>query len=119
MPSSSPPHAEIMGLPVTTGRWTEILAAIEAAIEKHDAGHYVSVTNTESMYHALHLAEHRRFIRDADISVCDGVGVSLVGRFHGVHVPRRHGPILQLACCEYGEPRGWRHFFYGGKDRVA
>jgi N-acetylglucosaminyldiphosphoundecaprenol N-acetyl-beta-D-mannosaminyltransferase len=119
MPSSHPQHVEIMGLPVTTGRWTEILDEIAAAIDAHDPGHYVSITNTESMYHALHVPEHREFIREADISMCDGIGVSLVGRFHGLHVPRRHGPILQLACCEYGEPRGWRHFFYGGKDGVA
>jgi N-acetylglucosaminyldiphosphoundecaprenol N-acetyl-beta-D-mannosaminyltransferase len=24
-----------------------------------------------------------------------------------------------LACCEYGVERGWRHFFYGGKEGVA
>jgi N-acetylglucosaminyldiphosphoundecaprenol N-acetyl-beta-D-mannosaminyltransferase len=119
MPSLHPQHVEIMGLPVTTSRWPEILDEIGTAIDAHEPGHYVSVTNTESMYHALHVPEHHEFIREADISVCDGVGVSLVARFHGLHVPRRHGPILQLACCEFGAPRGWRHFFYGGKEGVA
>jgi N-acetylglucosaminyldiphosphoundecaprenol N-acetyl-beta-D-mannosaminyltransferase len=112
-------HAHVLGMPVTTGRWGDILAAIDSVIRERDAGHYVSVTNTESMYHALRIPEHYTFIRGADISVCDGVGVSLVGRVSGLRIPRRHGPILQLACCAYGEPRGWRHFFYGGKEGVA
>jgi N-acetylglucosaminyldiphosphoundecaprenol N-acetyl-beta-D-mannosaminyltransferase len=112
-------HVEVMGMPVTLASWTEILHEIDAAIQARDSGHYISVTNTESMYHGLRLPEHREFIRSADISVCDGVGVSLVGRFYGLDIPRRHGPVLQLACCEYGEPRGWRHFFYGGKEGVA
>lgn len=115
----SPEHVEVLGLPVTTGSWREVLAEMDAAIRTRDPGHYVSVTNTESMYHALRIPQHDAFVREADISVCDGVGVSLVGRFHGLRVPRRHGPILQLACCQYGEPRRWRHFFYGGKEGVA
>jgi N-acetylglucosaminyldiphosphoundecaprenol N-acetyl-beta-D-mannosaminyltransferase len=114
-----PQHVEVLGLPVTSVGWTEILEAIEAAIQTGERGRYVSVTNTESMYHALRLPDHRDYIRDADISVCDGVGVSLVGRLHGLRIPRRNGPVLQLVCCRYGEPRGWRHFFYGGKEGVA
>lgn len=106
-------------MPVTTGSWREVLDEIDAGIHTRAVGRYVSVTNTESMYHALRIPEHRDYIREADISLCDGIGVSLVGRFHGVRVPRRHGPILQLTCCEYGESRGWRHFFYGGSEGVA
>ena len=114
-----PRHVEVLGLPVTTGTWAEVLAEIDAAIQRRDVGRYVSITNTESMYHALRIPEHGDFVRSADISLCDGVGVSVVGRSHGFRVPRRHGPIFQLACCEYGVSRGWRHFFYGGKEGVA
>lgn len=119
MPRPSIAHVEILGLPVTCARWSEILAQMDSVIRAADAGHYISVTNTESMYHALRIPSHRQYIRNADISVCDGVGVSLVGRFHGLRVPRRHGPVLQLACCSYGQARGWRHFFYGGKEGIA
>lgn len=112
-------HVNLLGLPVTTGSWSEVLHAIDGAIQARDVGHYISVTNTESMYHALRISEHGNFIRGSDISLCDGIGVSVVGRVHGVRVPRRHGPVLQLACCEYGETRGWSHFFYGGKEGVA
>jgi len=112
-------HVDVVGMPVTLASWSEILREIDDAIRDRDLGRYISVTNTESMYHGLHVPEHREFIRAADISVCDGIGISFVGRFHGQDIPRRHGPILQLACCEYGESRGWRHFFYGGKEGVA
>lgn len=116
---SSVPLVVVMGVPVSVGSWSQILAEIEDAIASSSPAHYVSITNTESIYHAQHLPAHRDFIREADLSLCDGVGVCVVGRSYGAQIPRRNGPILMLACCEYGESRGWRHFFYGGKEGVA
>ena len=71
------------------------------------------------MYHAARIPAHGRFVREADLSLCDGVGVDLVGLAYGVRIPRRNGPVLQLECCRYGQSRGWRHFFYGGAEGVA
>ena len=110
---------DVVGLPVDCKTWGQILSEVEEAIESRSPGHSISITNTESMYHALRLPAHRDFIRGADLSLCDGIGVCVVGRFYGVRIPRRNGPVLLLACCEYGEARGWRHFFYGGKEGVA
>ena len=50
---------------------------------------------------------------------CDGVGVIAAGYFWGLRVPRYNGPILQLDCSNIGQAKGWRHFFYGGKEGVA
>jgi N-acetylglucosaminyldiphosphoundecaprenol N-acetyl-beta-D-mannosaminyltransferase len=36
----------------------------------------------------------------------------------GSKIPRLHGPDLMLECCKYGVTKGWRHFFYGGKNDV-
>jgi N-acetylglucosaminyldiphosphoundecaprenol N-acetyl-beta-D-mannosaminyltransferase len=109
----------ILGLPVSACTWNDILSVIDSAIESQEVGKYIAVTNTESMYHALRVPAHRNFIKNSDLSLCDGVGVCAVGWAHGFNIPRRNGPILQLECAHYGQQRGWRHFFYGGKDGVV
>jgi N-acetylglucosaminyldiphosphoundecaprenol N-acetyl-beta-D-mannosaminyltransferase len=67
----------------------------------------------------LRLPQHFEYIKNADYSLCDGVGVIAAGWAWGHRIRRLNGPIVQLECCRYGEARGWRHFFYGGKEGVA
>lgn len=59
------------------------------------------------------------YVQEADFSLCDGVGVIAAGYFWGLNIKRYNGPILLLDCSRYGQSRGWRHFFYGGKEGVA
>ncbi|OEU47756.1 MAG: hypothetical protein BA866_00140 [Desulfobulbaceae bacterium S5133MH15] len=79
---------------------------------------YISITNTESIYHAIRIGSHHRYIKGATFSCCDGIGVVLAGKMLGYNIPRLHGPDLMLKCCEYGVNKKWRHFFYGGKEGV-
>jgi len=108
-----------MDIPVYTGPPAAVLEAMDQAISTGQTGAYISITNTESMYHALRRPAHMKFIQDANFSLCDGVGVIAAGYFWGLKIKRYNGPILQLDCSEYGQSRGWRHFFYGGKEGVA
>jgi len=116
MPSSP---AVIQGLPISQVTVEEVLDAMERAIRARDIGRYISITNTESMYHGLRIATHGDYICHADFSLCDGVGVIAAGFAWGYRIRRLNGPILQLECTRYGVTRGWRHFFYGGKEGVA
>jgi len=109
----------LMGMPVYTGSHADVLAEMARAISAGEAGRYISITNTESMYHALRRPDHLKFIQNANFSLCDGVGVIAAGYFWGLKINRYNGPILQLDCSEYGQSRGWRHFYYGGKEGVA
>jgi len=111
-------NAYISGLPVTTDSFSAILRDMEQKIIENSGGNYISITNTESMYHALRIDQHRQYIENANHSLCDGIGVVIAGLAWGKKVPRRNGPILMLEACEYGLDRGWRHFFYGGKEGV-
>jgi len=113
------PMAQVAGVPVSLGTPAEILAAVAARIARGEPGGSVSITNTESMYHALRRPAHMNFIRRAQHSLCDGVGVIAAGWFWGLKVPRFNGPIFQLDCSRIGVEREWRHFYYGGKDGVA
>ena len=120
--SSKPIHGDavnIMGLPLSMNPHPEVLRAMAEVISKRDHGHYISITNTESMYHGLRIESHGAHIRNADFSLCDGVGVVVAGLAWGHRIVRYNGPILQLDASEYGQQYQWRHFFYGGKPGVA
>jgi N-acetylglucosaminyldiphosphoundecaprenol N-acetyl-beta-D-mannosaminyltransferase len=109
----------VLGIPVSMDSHELIMAEIDRRIQEKRLGGSISITNTESMYHALRRPDHMAYIQSADFSLCDGVGVIVAGYFWGLKIKRYNGPILQLDCCEYGQARGWRHFFYGGKEGVA
>jgi N-acetylglucosaminyldiphosphoundecaprenol N-acetyl-beta-D-mannosaminyltransferase len=110
---------EVSGIPVSCRSYEEVLSEMDRAIAARSPGHYISITNTESMYHALRIPDHLRYIKGANFSLCDGIGSVIAGLAWGHRIPRRNGPILMLKACEYGVSRGWRHFFYGGNEGVA
>lgn len=109
----------IQDLPITLNDPSFVLAEIGRAISAGETGRYISITNTESMFHGLRISAHGRYIRCADFSLCDGVGVILAGLAWGVRIRRYNGPVLQLDCSAHGVQRGWRHYYYGGKEGVA
>jgi exopolysaccharide biosynthesis WecB/TagA/CpsF family protein len=116
----SPICSQILaGMKVTNDVPERILFAIEERIKSGNTGGYISITNTESMYHGLNDIEHFNYINEADLSLCDGVGVIAAGYFWGQKIKRYNGPILQLDCSDIGQQKGWRHFYYGGKEGVA
>ncbi len=121
MPSTTRSDAPvyIMGLPISTAPHADVLEQMKRVIEDRDKGHYISITNTESMYHGLRIPTHGAHIRNADFSLCDGVGVIVAGLAWGHRIERFNGPVLQLEASEFGQKHQWRHFFYGGKEGVA
>ncbi len=113
------PQGRILDIPISLASHEDVLHDIAQRIARHEPGGVVSITNTESMYHALRRPAHMRFIQKARHSLCDGVGVIVAGWSWGLRVPRYNGPILQLDCTREGVKSGWRHFYYGGKEGVA
>ena len=111
--------AFVAGISVSCTTFGTVLSEMAKQIKSRSAKHYISITNTESMYHALRRKEHLKFINDADFSLCDGIGSVIAGKFWRYDVPRLNGPILMLKACDYGQKHAWRHYFYGGKEGVA
>lgn len=109
---------KMLGVKFTSCSYEDVLANMENGIVSGHRG-YISITNTESLYHAVRKPEHFQYINHADFSCCDGVAVVLAGRLLGIRIARLHGPDLMLRCCEYGASKGWRHYFYGGKKGVS
>ncbi|MEM8724624.1 MAG: WecB/TagA/CpsF family glycosyltransferase [Pseudomonadota bacterium] len=115
------PEKRVMvdGFPIDVDDHEDVLAAMDRAIQERSTGHYISITNTESIYHARRLKSHGDYVRGADFSLCDGVGVIIAAKAAGDDVTRYNGPILQLDASRYGASRGWRHYYLGGADGSA
>lgn len=109
----------VFGVPVTCCSVDYVLREMDSNIRGRRERRCISITNTESMYHAKRIPSHLRYIENATFSFCDGIGGVIAARFVGKRVWRLNGPVLMLKCCEYGVERGWRHFFYGARDGVA
>jgi N-acetylglucosaminyldiphosphoundecaprenol N-acetyl-beta-D-mannosaminyltransferase len=112
-------QCRILDIPVSQESPAAVLESVAGRIKARARGGYISITNTESMYHALRLPAHLRFIQNAQHSLCDGVGVIVAGWFWGHRIRRYNGPIFQLDCTRVGVTAGWRHFYFGGKEGVA
>jgi N-acetylglucosaminyldiphosphoundecaprenol N-acetyl-beta-D-mannosaminyltransferase len=109
---------KVLNVHLSITSFANILKEMDGTINKRRISGYISITNTESIYHATRIPSHFNYINNADFSCCDGVGVIIAGRMMGHKIPRLHGPDLMLKSCEYGLPKKWRHFFYGGRDGV-
>lgn len=109
----------VCGIPVHCWPHEDVLAEMDRNIKESRDRLHICITNTESMYHARRIPEHRDYIEHARFSLCDGVGSIIGGCFQGKQIFRFNGPTLLENCCEYGASRGWRHFFCGGKEGVA
>ena len=96
-----------------------ILESMVDSIKNRDSINHIGITNTESMYYAEKMPEHKAYINSAAFSLCDGMGSVIAGKFQGQDIKRFHGPDFMLKVCEFGQAHGWRHFFYGGKEGVA
>lgn len=109
----------ILDIPVSMETHAAVLDSVAERVRARTPGGYVSITNTESMYHARRRPAHMTYIQRAQHSLCDGVGVIVAGWFWGLRIKRYNGPIFQLDCTERGVHEGWRHFYLGGRDGVA
>lgn len=109
----------VSGIPVHSYPKEVFLNFLRDSIKEDRKNRHICITNTESMYYAKRLPEHDAFIKSATFSLCDGIGSVIAGKFQGQDISRFNGPDFMLACCDYGQDYGWRHYFYGGKEGVA
>lgn len=109
----------VSGIPVHSYPKEVILSFMKDCISSDRRSRHICITNTESMYYAKKLPEFKEYILSSTFSLCDGIGSVIAGKFQGQDIVRFNGPDFMLACCEFGQDYGWRHFFYGGKPGVA
>ena len=109
----------VSGIAVHSCEEDVILSKMEENIRNTNRFNHIAITNTESMYYAEKIPEHKEYINSAAFSLCDGIGSVIGGKFQGHEIKRFHGPDFMLKACKFGQEYGWRHFFFGGKEGVA
>lgn len=79
---------------------------------------HIVITNTESMYFANKRLNHKKYIEEAELSLCDGVAIVLAAKLHKINIKRYHGPDFMLDVIKIGLDKEWRHYFLGGQQEV-
>jgi N-acetylglucosaminyldiphosphoundecaprenol N-acetyl-beta-D-mannosaminyltransferase len=81
---------------------------------------YVTLVNPHTIVSCSRDPEMLAAVRDSDLALPDGVGITLASRLLGYgRASRIAGPSLMLDLCDWGRSAGLRHFFYGGGEGVA
>lgn len=81
--------------------------------------HHISITNTEAMYIGSKDEKHADYINNSYLSLCDGTGLVIAGKFHGMNISKYHGPDFFEDVLDFGQDYGWTHYFLGGQEGIA
>jgi len=109
----------ILGVGCDLVTYDEALGAIDAWRQAGER-HYVALINPHSLMLCQRDKSFRAVIEGACLALPDGVGLTLAAKVLGFESRGRvTGPALMLRLCDWGRERGYRHYFYGGKEGVA
>ncbi len=111
-------RVNVLGVGVSAINMPLALATIDAWVQ-YRTPNYVCVTGVHGVMESQHDAELRRIHNAAGMVTPDGMPLVWLNWLAGQrHVDRVYGPDLMLATLEYGVPRGYRHYLYGGAEGV-
>jgi len=111
---------KILGTSVTTASKSQILEYIVKRLEKRDKKFYIVTPNPEILTFASASKEYQDILNRADVSIPDGVGVLMAGKFLKKDIRARiTGVDLMLELCHEASKRGLSIGLLGGRDGVA
>ena len=113
------PSVDILGVRVHALTMQLTLNIMTNWIQKREPN-YVCVTPAHAIMDYRRDPKLMHIVNQSGLTTPDGMSIVWLLRWFGYpEVERVYGPDLLLACCEYGSPLGWRHFFYGGAPGIA
>jgi N-acetylglucosaminyldiphosphoundecaprenol N-acetyl-beta-D-mannosaminyltransferase len=81
--------------------------------------HYVCVTGVHGVMESQRDPELLSIHNNSGLTTPDGMPLVWASRWAGAgHVERVYGPDLMLELCALAAEKGWRSFFYGGREGV-
>lgn len=95
-----------------------VFEVINEEIRKNSS-EYISITNTEAMYFGSNDRSHMEYINNSYFSLCDGTGLVVAAKTHGLKLKKYHGPDFFEDILREGETYGWSHYFLGGKEGIS
>lgn len=119
IPAFTQQYVNILGVNISAINMSQAIQIIDRWISDGEQN-YVCVTPAHGVMECYHQPELRKIFNRSGLTTPDGMGIVWLLKLKGHrHVSRVYGPDLTLAVCEHSVQRGWRHYFYGGEDRVA
>jgi N-acetylglucosaminyldiphosphoundecaprenol N-acetyl-beta-D-mannosaminyltransferase len=110
------PWVNVLGLRLHAVNMAQTLARIDRWIQRREP-HYVCLAPVHNIMDCYRDPDLRRVFNASGLTVPDGMPLVWILRRKGFrHVGRVYGPDLMLALCEHSAARGYRHFFYGGRE---
>ena len=108
------------GIPLSPVTMADTLSYVEKLIHQGASGNYLIFCEANLLSHIPYHEKLAESLRNADLVLADGIATATLTHLRGIQIPERlPGPSFLPAACEYGVPRGWRHFFLGGKEGTA
>ncbi len=110
----------ILGVGVTNETEDKILEYVVANIEQNTKKYYITTPNPEIIVYAAKNPDFKKIINEADVALCDGVGLTLAGQIlHKPFKERVPGVDLMEKLCEKVAKKPITVGFLGGRGRVA
>jgi N-acetylglucosaminyldiphosphoundecaprenol N-acetyl-beta-D-mannosaminyltransferase len=112
------PRVDVLGVGISAVDMATAVDEITAWIERREQ-HYVCVTGVHGVMESQRDADLMRIHNASGLTTPDGMPMVWAGRRAGATgMGRVYGPDLMLALAERAAARGWKSFFYGGKEGV-
>jgi len=109
----------VLGVGVSAINTDLALATIDEWIHTGER-QYVCVTGVHGVMESQRDPNVKHIHNQAGLVTPDGMPLVWLSRLKGLsHVERVYGPDFMLAFCEHSVAKGYRHFLYGGGDKVA
>jgi N-acetylglucosaminyldiphosphoundecaprenol N-acetyl-beta-D-mannosaminyltransferase len=97
----------------------QALTEVEELIESGNKS-YVCFCEANLLSNAVKNDKVSSILNDAAMVYPDGKIMQLMTKCrYNKNIARVTGPDFILNACDYGQKKGWRHFFYGGAEGVA
>lgn len=110
----------IFGIGVTNEIKKTILEQILENLEKKTKKYYILTPNPEIIMYAVKHPSFKTILNEADIALCDGVGVALAGRIlNKPFAERVTGVDFMISLCKLSDSYPITVGFLGGRGRVA
>ena len=113
-PEFAPEPMHVAGVPVVPFEsYDQALACIERTVEAGRKTFWVAI-NPQKCFRAWHESDLLNVLNQADVGICDGVGVSIAAKIlYGQRIKRCTGCDLFFKILPFAAKKGWRIFMLG------
>ncbi|NNF89269.1 MAG: WecB/TagA/CpsF family glycosyltransferase [Acidimicrobiia bacterium] len=112
------PRIDVLGVGISAINMDQAVAELARWVDDGEQ-HYVCVTGVHGVMESQSDRELLEIHNRSGLTTPDGMPMVWAGKRAGADAMSRvYGPDLMLEICARSAERGWRHFFYGGKEGV-